>query len=242
MFFIAIQVIVTYCVMGVWYLVAGSITQHEGALLVTTSILFGIITIALFIWRRWAPVSGDYIKSRPWTVLFWTFMAALGIILPSIWLQEKMPELPNFLDWWVSGVGYYSTTFRGGGFPGCHSEVAARKILQAMDGDSHLGLAFCADSLESCPDAACLCGGTAVGMDVLAYGEYHSRRAVPCDKQYGFLYHDASLSSGGGHVAGRSFRQRSRGFESRGLLATYPIAIALPTLSPHEKGPLMKRP
>ena len=97
-FFIAIQVIVTYCVMGVWYLVAGSITQHEGALLVTTSILFGIITIALFIWRRWAPVSGDYIKSRPWTVLFWTFMAALGIILPSIWLQEKMPELPNFLD------------------------------------------------------------------------------------------------------------------------------------------------
>ena len=98
LFFIAIQVIVTYCVMGVWYLVAGSPTQHEGALLVTTSILFGIITIALFIWRRWATVSGDYIKSRPWTVLFWTFMAAMGIILPSIWL--------HFQRRWFSGVPF----------------------------------------------------------------------------------------------------------------------------------------
>ena len=103
-FFVVIQVIVTYCVMGVWYLVNGGMPQDSGALMVTTSILFGIITIALFVWRRWAPVSGNYIKSRPWVVLFWTFMAALGLILPSVWFQEKMPELPNFLNDSFEGI------------------------------------------------------------------------------------------------------------------------------------------
>lgn len=97
-FFVAIQLIVTYCVMGVWYLVAGGVPKDDGALLVTTTILFGVITVALFLWRRWMPVNGDFLKSRPLAVLFWTFLAAMGIIVPSLWLQEKMPELPNFLN------------------------------------------------------------------------------------------------------------------------------------------------
>ena len=102
--FVAIQVIVTYCVMGVWYLINGAVPKDSGPLLVITSILYGLITIALFMWRKWSPVSGNYIKSRPWTVLFWTFLAALGLILPSEWLQEKMPELPNFLDDSFEGI------------------------------------------------------------------------------------------------------------------------------------------
>lgn len=97
-FFVAIQLIVTYCVMGVWYLVAGGVPKDNGALLVTTTILFGVITVALFLWRRWMPVNGDFLKSRPLAVLFWTFLAAMGVIVPSLWLQEKMPELPNFLN------------------------------------------------------------------------------------------------------------------------------------------------
>ncbi|MBP5570720.1 MAG: CPBP family intramembrane metalloprotease [Prevotella sp.] len=102
--FVAIQLIVTYCVMGVWYLVAGAVPQNNGPLLVTTSILYGVITIVLFTWQRWSPVSGNYIKSRPWAVLFWTFLVALGIILPSVWFQEKMPELPNLLDDSFEGI------------------------------------------------------------------------------------------------------------------------------------------
>lgn len=102
--FVAIQLIVTYCVMGVWYLVAGAVPQNNGPLLVTTSILYGVITIVLFTWQQWSPVSGNYIKSRPWAVLFWTFLVALGIILPSVWFQEKMPELPNLLDDSFEGI------------------------------------------------------------------------------------------------------------------------------------------
>lgn len=102
--FVAIQVIVTYCVMGVWYLINGAVPEDNGPLLVITSILYGLITVALFMWRKWTPVSGNYIKSRPWTVLFWTILAALGLILPSEWLQEKMPELPNFLNDSFEGI------------------------------------------------------------------------------------------------------------------------------------------
>jgi hypothetical protein len=31
-------------------------------------------------------------------VLFWTVVASLGALIPSIWLQEMLPELPNFAE------------------------------------------------------------------------------------------------------------------------------------------------
>ena len=87
--FFAIQAICSFAVMGVWYLVKGAMPDGGGLYLVITSLLFSIVTMLLFGWRRWTPVNGNYLKTRPWSVLFWAGMAALGFLLPSDWFQEK---------------------------------------------------------------------------------------------------------------------------------------------------------
>ena len=74
--FFAIQAICSFAVMGVWYLVKGVMPGEGGAFLVISTLLFSIVTMLLFGWRRWTPVNGNYLKTRPWSVLFWAGMAA----------------------------------------------------------------------------------------------------------------------------------------------------------------------
>ena len=95
--FFAIQAICSLAVMGVWYLVKGVMPGEGGAFLVISTLLFSIVTMLVFGWWRWTPVNGNYLKTRPWSVLFWAGMAALGFLLPSDWFQEQIPELPNQL-------------------------------------------------------------------------------------------------------------------------------------------------
>jgi membrane protease YdiL (CAAX protease family) len=57
--------------------------------------LAGVVTIAVFLAAKWAVVSRHWIRTRPWAVLFWCVIATLGSLIPSSWLQELMPELPN---------------------------------------------------------------------------------------------------------------------------------------------------
>ena len=63
--------------------------------LVVVSATSSILTLALFLWRKWTPVGSEFIKSRPWAILAWSAVAALGVLIPSVWLQEQMPELPD---------------------------------------------------------------------------------------------------------------------------------------------------
>ena len=102
--FFAIQAIATFAVMGVWYIVKGVVPTEEGPFLVISTILFSLATMSVFGWWRWTPVNGNYLKSRPWSVLFWAAVASLGFILPSEWLQEQIPELPNLLDASFKGI------------------------------------------------------------------------------------------------------------------------------------------
>lgn len=48
-----------------------------------------------FLWRKWTPVSGNWLKTRPTTVLIWVAIAVLGTILPSMWLEELLSFLPD---------------------------------------------------------------------------------------------------------------------------------------------------
>ena len=66
-------------------------------IIVPTAVV-GIITIVVFLCTKWCEVSRHWIRTRPWFVLFWCVMAALGALIPSSWLQEQMPELPNFAE------------------------------------------------------------------------------------------------------------------------------------------------
>lgn len=68
----------------------------DGPTLVVASAVASVVTIVLFARLRWAPLSGTYLRSRPWAVVLWTIVLALGSIIPSEWVQEQtnadMPE------------------------------------------------------------------------------------------------------------------------------------------------------
>ena len=95
--FIAIQLIVGFIVTMVWQLVTKS-KDTTTAMIITTTVATGVVTILVFLLTRWAEVSPNWIRTRPWLVLAWSVIAAMGALIPSIWLQELMPELPNWLD------------------------------------------------------------------------------------------------------------------------------------------------
>lgn len=95
--FIAIQLIVGFIVTLVWQLITKSEDKTTG-MLITTTVATGVVTIVIFLLTRWAEVSPNWIRTRPWLVLTWSVIAAIGALIPSAWLQEQMPELPNFVE------------------------------------------------------------------------------------------------------------------------------------------------
>ncbi|GAB6983118.1 CPBP family intramembrane glutamic endopeptidase [Prevotella dentasini] len=77
--------------------VLGSLQGAEnGGLYAVISVFFSLVVIAVFWKTGWTPVSRSYLRSKPWTVLAWVVLLALGSILPSEFLSEKaqlmMPE------------------------------------------------------------------------------------------------------------------------------------------------------
>lgn len=95
--FIAIQLIVGFIVTLVWQLITKSEDKTTG-MIITTTVATGVVTIVIFLLTRWAEVSPNWIRTRPWLVLIWSVIAAMGALIPSAWLQEQMPELPNFVE------------------------------------------------------------------------------------------------------------------------------------------------
>ena len=95
--FLGIQAIVSLIVPMVWGVVTGSSDVTTG-MLITTTVIFSLLTIVVFIWAGWTKVSPTWLRTGPWMVLIWSVIAALGLVIPSIWLQEQMPELPNIVE------------------------------------------------------------------------------------------------------------------------------------------------
>lgn len=96
--FAAIQVVVSLLVQAVWSQLAGKDMMSDPTGLIVTMAVFSILTILLFLWAKWSEVSRHWVRTRPWFVLFWCVLAALGALVPSTWLQELMPALPNFAE------------------------------------------------------------------------------------------------------------------------------------------------
>ena len=95
--FLAIQLIVGFIVTTVWKLITKS-QDTTTAMIITTTVATGVVTIAIFLLARWTEVSPRWIRTRPWLVLTWSVIAAVGALIPSMWLQEQIPELPNWMD------------------------------------------------------------------------------------------------------------------------------------------------
>lgn len=59
---------------------------------VLSTILYSIITIAIFIGLKWCPVSGNYIASKPMNVLGLVSVLSIALVLPSTWTLELLPD------------------------------------------------------------------------------------------------------------------------------------------------------
>lgn len=95
--FMGIQLLSGAVMAAAWNLFAHS-TGESALKLIITSAVAGIVTIVAFLATRWAEVSPAWLRTRPWTVLIWSVIASLGAIIPSAWLQEQLPELPNIVE------------------------------------------------------------------------------------------------------------------------------------------------
>ena len=95
--FLAVQIIASGIIQGIYLLWKGPGAVMDATGTILTMTLFSVAIVALFLWQKWAVVSRHWIQTRPWVVLVWYVLAALGAIIPSAWLQEQMPELPNFV-------------------------------------------------------------------------------------------------------------------------------------------------
>ena len=93
--FAAIEILVGSLVLLAYQLLKCNGAELDATGVIISSGLGGGVTIAVFLAAKWAIVSRHWIRTRPWTVLFWCVIATLGSLIPSSWLQELMPELPN---------------------------------------------------------------------------------------------------------------------------------------------------
>ncbi len=59
--------------------------------MIIASGIIAVALIAIFTLTKWYPVSRSYVRTRPWLQMFWSFLLALGIILPLTWIEEFIP-------------------------------------------------------------------------------------------------------------------------------------------------------
>jgi hypothetical protein len=94
--FISIQFVVGGLAKLAFNLLFKGADQATGLIFMTA--LANLAAMILFLVLRWAEVSRHWVRTRPWTVLFWCVLAAFGAIIPSSYLQDLLPELPNIIE------------------------------------------------------------------------------------------------------------------------------------------------
>lgn len=94
--FIGIQAAVTLITSAVFTALGKG--DNQTAMMVISSTVASMITFVVFLLTKWTKVSRSYLQSRPWGVLTWSALVAVGMVIPSTWFQELMPELPNILE------------------------------------------------------------------------------------------------------------------------------------------------
>lgn len=94
--FLAIQIAVTMGTGLVLRHIPGTDPAGTAATIVSMA-LFSAITAAVFIAAKWCRVSPAWLRTRQWGVLLWSALAAVGAAIPSVWLQEQMPALPDMV-------------------------------------------------------------------------------------------------------------------------------------------------
>ena len=181
--FLAIQGVAGVLVHLIWQQVTGStdITVIE---LVVSMVVFSVMVIAVFLGARWAEVSPRWMATKQWLVLVWAVIAALGMIIPMTWLQENIPELPNWIEdqqemllgnyWGYLAIGLLAPlaeeiVFRGAILRSLLGWSKANGQQPSISRYHRFCSPLCSCPHESCSDALCLYRRITVGLDVLAY-------------------------------------------------------------------------
>ena len=69
--FAGIQFVAGGIVMAAYILMKGQGTEVDATGLIITTALADVTTLVLFLLLKWAEVSRHWVRTRPWTVLFW---------------------------------------------------------------------------------------------------------------------------------------------------------------------------
>lgn len=109
--FIAVQFFATWLVYAVWLLITGCAPAELAAMfkgdkslvqnvpmMITASAVCSVILLLLFLRFKWAVLSPAYLRMRRWGVFLWCVVAAVGTIIPSVWLSEQLPALPDTMQ------------------------------------------------------------------------------------------------------------------------------------------------
>lgn len=96
--FAGIQMLVGALVPLAYQLLGKESVPTDATMIIIATAVPGMVTFALFLKLGWAEVSRHWVRTRPWFVLFWCVSAALGALILSSWLQEQMPQLPNWAE------------------------------------------------------------------------------------------------------------------------------------------------
>lgn len=137
-------VVVFFLLQIVFGAILGAFKLSLGMTTIITTVLSSGLTIFLFLKLRWTPVSPSWMQTRPWIVLTWSVLLALGTIIPSERLVEvlqmEMPEqmMKTFEEVMKRPIGYVvigilapfaeEVVFRG---------AILRKLLGMMDEKRH---------------------------------------------------------------------------------------------------------
>ena len=137
-------VVVFFLLQIVFGAILGAFKLSLGMTTIITTVLSSGLTIFLFLKLRWTPVSPSWMQTRPWIVLTWSVLLALGSIIPSERLVEvlqmEMPEqmMKMFEEVMKKPIGYVvigilapfaeEVVFRG---------AILRKLLGMMDEKRH---------------------------------------------------------------------------------------------------------
>ena len=104
--FLVIQFVVNYIIIFGWEMAEGKslgeigkgfadgTLQITAPMLIVSSAIYSIVTLVVFLWKKWGKVSGNYLRTRPTGVLLWAAVAALGTVIPSEVFLELVP-LPD---------------------------------------------------------------------------------------------------------------------------------------------------
>lgn len=93
-----IQITIGFITLAWWKAITGEDPESSVTCSIVMMTVASLITAVWFLWIKWAEVSRNWIRTRPWSVICWSVVASLGLLVPSVWLQEHMPEMPNLAE------------------------------------------------------------------------------------------------------------------------------------------------